>query len=193
MNMKATVKIPVQLQNVPFSAEQAESYGITRHYLRKMIEEGILEALCRGIYRVPQTDYSEEDQFRSACLRMGKPSAICLISALSFYHLIDSIPNRVWVMVPYEKKTQYSDIKVLRVRTPRWKVGISTADAYRITSLERSIIDAFVHKRVIGSQIGIEALKTAVRQKKTSFGKILEVAKTLEVDHRIRPYIEALS
>jgi predicted transcriptional regulator of viral defense system len=193
MVMSSDAKIPAELQKAPFSARQAESHGITRHYLRKMVREGAIESLCRGVYRVPQPDYSEEDQFRSALLRLGEPSAICLVSALAFYHLIDAIPNKVWVMVPFEKRTVCADIKVLRVRNPHWKRGIVTLDGYRITSLERSIVDAFTYARSIGVQMGLEALKTSTRQKKTTFGAVLDMAKSLGADEKVRPYIEALS
>jgi predicted transcriptional regulator of viral defense system len=186
-------KIPVALQEAPFSITQAEQLGLSRHFLREMLRTGQIEKLARGIYRLCQPDYSEEDQFRAALLRVDKPSTICLISALSFHHLTDLIPNKIWIFVPQMKRTTYKDLKLIRISHPHWKTGIKTGDGYRITSLERTLVDAFTYKRYVGLETAVNALRKAIREQRTTTAKVLEMSISLDADARIRPYIEALS
>jgi predicted transcriptional regulator of viral defense system len=178
---------------MPFSLQQANQHGLTFYEIKKLVEQGTLEQLARGIYRTPQADYSEEDQFRSACLRIGEPSSVCLLSALSFYHLTDLIPKQTWLLVPNERRTTQRDIKLFRIRDPQWSVGLDAQKGYRITSIERTIVDSLVYKRFLGTQTGIIALKSALAEKQTNLSKVFDMAKSLHVEHRIIPYIEVLS
>lgn len=186
-------QLPSKLREKPFTLSQAVAAGVSRYLLGKLMSEGAVEKLSRGVYRVTAGDINEEDQYRAATLRVGTPSAICLVSALSHHGLTDAIPRKTWVMVAHTKRTIYPDLKLLRVRDPDWNVGIEKRDGYSITSLERTIVDCLVYRTKIGTQIGIEALRKAVTSKKTTLGRILDMAVKLGVEHRIRSYIEALS
>ena len=193
MQMSYTAKLFKKLGAVPFSTRQAADAGITRHYLAKACAEGALERLGRGVYRLSGQDMSEEEVFRAACLRLGRPSCICLISALSYYGLTDLIARQCWVMVPAERRSVCADLRVVRSRNPRWKTGISEMDGFSISSLERSIVDALVMRSVVGTQVGIEALRRALRKRATSLSRVMEMARKLGVQHRVLPYVEALS
>ena len=138
-------------------------------------------------------DLSDEELYRRAVKRVGAPSAVCLLSALSYYELTDTIPKQVWLMVPKEKRVQSPSVRLYRARDPRWGVGIESKDGYKITSLERTIVDALTLKALVSPRLGIDALRTAISSKKTSANKILQIAKTLDVKHRVLPYIEVLS
>jgi predicted transcriptional regulator of viral defense system len=186
-------QLPTKLREKPFTLSQAIAAGVSRYVLSKLISEGSVEQLSRGIYRVTASDLSEEEQYCAATLRVGTPSAICLVSALSHYGLTDTIPRKTWIMVEHTKRTTYPELKLLRARTPEWNIGIERQNGYSITSLERTIVDCLIYRTKIGAQIGIEALRQAVNSKKTTLGRVLDMAVRLGVDHRIRSYVEALS
>jgi len=185
--------LPFELSEKPFTLRQAIKLGLNRYFLRKLIAEGVVEQLARGIYRRTKDDISEEDQYRSATLRVGSPSAVCLVSALAHHGLTDSIPKKTWMMVTNTKRTNFADIKVFRARSPKWKIGIEKCDGYSITKIERTIVDCLVQREKLGIQIGITALRNAISSRKSNLGKILDTAIKLGVAHRVRPYIEALS
>jgi predicted transcriptional regulator of viral defense system len=186
-------QLPAELSQKPFTRSQAAKQGVSTYLLKKLLVEGVIEQLMRGVYRVSTGDISEEDQFRAATLRVGSSSAICLVSALFHYHLTDTIPKKTWIMVPISKRTIYRDLKLLRTRNPDWNIGVEKREGYAITTLERTIIDCLNYRAKIGTQIGIDALRRAIGSKKTTLGKIMDVAVKLRLVHRIRPYIEALS
>ena len=185
-------RLPADLRNKPFTLGQATKQGVGRHLMRTLLSEGVIEQIGRGVYRVSKGDISEEDQFQTATLRVGTPSAICLVSALAYYGLTDLIPNKTWVMVPVSKRSRYRDLKLLRTRNPEWKTGIKKQDGYSITDLERTIVDCICYRTIIGTQTGLKALRLAIESKKTTLTKIMDMAQKLSVVHRIRPYVEAL-
>lgn len=186
-------QLPAELKKKPFTLGQAVKRGVSRYLLKKLLAEGVIEQLVRGVYRVSKGDISDEDQFRAATLRVGSPSAVCLVSALFHYQLTDTIPKKTWIMVPISKRTIYRDLRLLRTRNPEWNVCVEKRDGYAITTVERTIVDCLNYRAKIGTQIGIEALRRAISSKKTTLGKIMDMAVKLGLVHRIRPYIEALS
>lgn len=185
--------IPSQLKNRPFSYAEAVKCGLTQYSLQQMLLAGVIEQIARGIYQAAGGDIDEESQFRVATLRVGLPSAICVVSALSFYGLTDAISRKTWIMVPTEKRTVDPRLRCLRSRNPQWKSGIEKHEGYFITSLERTIVDSLIYKKLVGHQIGLEALKSALKSKKTNLGRVLDMATKLKVDHRIRDYLEVFS
>ena len=171
----------------------AAEHGLSFYELGKLVASGVVEQVARGIYRKSGGDIGEEDQFRIATLRVGAPSAICLVSALSHFHLTDTIAKQVWILVPDDKRTTERTIKPFRARKPQWEIGIETFDGYSITTLERTLVECLTNRSRIGSQIGLDALRKAVGSKKTTLGKVMDMARQLGASHRILPYIEALS
>lgn len=133
-----------------------------------------------------------EKSYISASIRCATPSAVCLLSALEYYHLTGEITAQVWMMVPETKRVVSKDIKLLRCRDPQWKIGIEKHKDYWITTIERTLIDCVIYKKIVGSQVALEALKKAVGEKKVKLGKLYDLAKKMGVAHRLQPYIEIL-
>ncbi len=170
------------------------SYGLSKASLTRMVKAGILDRLSRGVYQVGgANDGTGEDRYKVAALRCGSPSAICLVSALEHYHITDEISRQVWVLVPAAKRVASKDLKLIRSRDPKWDIGIQKTEGYWITTLERTLIDTLLYRRMIGSQVAIAAIKQAVDQKKTKLGKVYDMAKKMGIAHRVLPYIEALA
>ena len=107
-----------------FSLKEAQSAGFSRYDLRMLFDRGLIERISRGYYQAVGEDLTDDELFRSATKRVGKPSAICLLSALSFYGLTDTIAKKTWVMVPLTKRTSFSDLRLFRARNPLWNIGI---------------------------------------------------------------------
>lgn len=184
--------LPKTLQGRPFRYSEAIAAGLTRHHFRKLLKLGLIEQLSRGLYSGKEIVWEDDHQFRSASVRAGNPSAICLLSSLAYYGLTDEIPNQIWIMVPFEKRTQFPDIKLFRTRNPHWDIGIEQHSGFRITSIDRTLLDCIVYRSKLGSQIGIQALKLALTQKKTKIRNIAELARKLGVFHRIKAIIEVI-
>ncbi len=186
-------KLPVEFQNKTFTTRQFLDAGFSFYHLKQLVATGELEQVSRGVYCSAEIDLTEEELFRIATLRMGKPSAICLLSALSFHHLTDLIAKKTWIMVPQDKRTQDDKLQLYRSAYPRWKVGIEHHDGYSVTNLERTIVECLTCRFRLGERPGIEALRSALDGKKTTVAKLTAMADTLKVLHRFMPYIKVLT
>lgn len=186
--------LPKSLENRAFTSTEAAALGLTKYDLKKLLNDGIITRISRGYYQHQEgPSLDEESLFESAAIRAGSPSCICLVSALAHYGLTDLLGKKIWVMVPFEQRRYYSDIRLFRVRSPQWNIGIEKRKNYWITNVDRTLVDSLVYKRIVGTNVGIEAIRRALKEKKTTLNNIFEMSKKLNVDHRILPYIEALT
>ena len=186
-------KLPNNLKKAPFTYKQALAVGLDFHTIRQLVVDEQCYTVAKGIYMPTNLEYTEENQYKAATLIVGELSAVCLISALSFYHLTDQIPRKTWLTVPHEKRTQVKNIKLLRLRHPNWDLGIIKHDGYSITSVERTLVDCFCFKTMIGVNIAIEALHEAVKKKITTGSKVLEMATQMGIVPKIQPYLESIA
>ncbi len=175
----------------PITTKELGRMGITPTRIQSLVKAEHLLRLGRGVYQLPEEDLSDENIYRAATKRIKGKSAVCLLSALAHYNLIDEIPKQTWLLVNTTRRTYLKDIRLFRSHNPNWKIGIETADGYRITTLERTIVDSIVYKSKLGN-LGLVALRKALRERLSTGHKVLEMARLLKVEDRIIPFIEAL-
>ena len=190
---------PSKLRSRLFTWAEAKRLGVSWNEIQRQLKNGDLERVSLGIYRTPIDDRNEanhtyeEEQFRVATIRLGKPAAVCLVSALVVYGLTDLIPRTVWLLVPAEKHTRFKEVRLFRKRDPKFNIGIIRKDGYWITSIERTLAECLVERRRVGTNTAVEALRKAISEKQTTLSKVLDTAIKLGFADRIRPYIEALA
>jgi len=187
--------LPKSLEHKTFTLGQAVSEGLSKYDVGLLLEQEIVERVTRGIYRKSDLGVSvdPEEIYRVATLQCGKDSAICLLSALEYYGLTDSIPKKIWILVPHSKRVVANNLKLVRCRSPKWDEGIAWHKTYSMTSIERTLVECLLYKRMVGTDVALRALKDALQKKVTTLGKIYNTAKNLAVEQRIRSVIEVLS
>jgi len=193
MKMMAQQILAKHFKNKPFLLKEARTIGITRYELKKLIELGRVVKLAHGTYSLFKGDISLAQQFKNATTLIGKPSVICLLSALEFYDLTDLISKEIWLMVPADKRTHKKGVRLFRTTHLYLNIGIIKNQDFDITSVERTLVDMLTHTRQIAIAVAIEALRRALHLNKTTLSKIVDTAKKLGVLHRIQSYIEALA
>lgn len=157
------------------------------------VASGILEKVARGIYADPKDLMDIEGDFYRATLICGKTSVICLGSALQYYGLSERLSGKTVIMVPYgSTPARNKRVRVVRSRSPRWRIGITKMPRFKITTVERSIVDAFRYWRLIGINEAVYALKVALKERQTTKTKIYDMAQKLKAQKIILPYLEAL-
>lgn len=77
-----------------FSTAQAEKLGINRPELSRLVKDGTLLRVGRGIYLHRSTGTSSDIGFRIACSKFGPNSVIGGLSALFYYNLIEQVPQQ---------------------------------------------------------------------------------------------------
>lgn len=190
--MDPKINLPKELKNRLFTSDEAKGYGISQYYLNLMLSDGSLERLGRGIYRTNTGDISNEEMFAMATIWLGYPSAVCLLSALSYFNLSDEIPKKVWMMVDHSKMSHRHDLRLVRLRNPHWEIGIKKTKQFWISSVARTIIDIFMHPQIVSTTMAVQALKQAVKERQASAKEIYDMSLALGINQRILPYLEML-
>lgn len=169
-----------------FTAREAMDLGLTYYDLQELTRAGLIAKEGRGIFLVSdKTGDFETSQYAIVLAQLGAPSAICLWTALAYYELTEEVPSEVWAYVPYEKTARLESVKIVRKRNPFWDVGIDTIENVRITNIERTLVDAMADRKHFTKGQSFKMILNAIRVKKTTLMKIINMAKKLKVDKRL--------
>jgi predicted transcriptional regulator of viral defense system len=103
--------------------------------------------------------------------------------------LIEQVPNQLWMIVPQECKTRISLYRIIRSKTPS-NVGIEDHGHYRITSIERTLVEALKYANKIGLRTAIGAIRVAIKDGKTTEVKIGRMAEKLKMKSILVKYWE---
>lgn len=177
---------------------EAIALGIHRDTLRAMREQGALEQVSRGLYRLSAAREIEQPDLVVVSTRV--PGAVvCLVSALSLHELTTQIPHAVDIALEQGRKRPR--LEYPPIRTHWWShaaltEGVETRNVggveVLVTSPERSVADAFRYRNQLGLDLAVEALRSWKERRGSRPEKLLTAAKTVRVERVIRPYLQAL-
>jgi len=179
---------------------QALTRGIHPAALYKLVQDGHVTRLARGLYRLSSArEFSNPDL---AVVAAKAPDAVvCLISALAFHGITTQVPRAVHLAVP---RGRYAG---LRLRTPPvriYRFDFATFDqgielhkidgvSVRIYGVARTLVDCFKYRNKLGLDIAIEALRFARARKRISNREILHFARQLRQYRVMAPYLEIVT
>jgi len=175
------------------SAKTLQEYlGISQPTLSRLVANGKILRLSYGVYAHPDLKISpEEIDFAVACARFGPMSAIGGLSALFHYGLTDQPPSQIWVIAPSNKSDHNSLYRAIRLNVLT-KAGIDSFKFYRITNIERTIIECLRFSSKIGQRVGIYAARTALERRLTTQKKLEEMARNLDEYPTLEKFWEAI-
>lgn len=177
---------------------EAIKLGVHPRELYALQEEGALEQLDRGVFRLSsEPDFSEPDLVLAA-KRIPK-GIVCLISALSFYGLTTQIPHYVYLALPRTSRTPrsgYPPLRCFRYSEDTYHSGMKTIaiDGFpiKIYSVEKTLADCLKFRNKIGMDIVLEALKEYWRRGDTNLDELFKYAKICRVEKILEPIIETI-
>ena len=173
--------------------------GITAATVSRLEREGFVTRLGRGLYQLADAAQEGNHSLAEAAKRVPK-GVICLVSALAFHGITDQMPRRVWIAIgPKNWKPQidYPPLRVVRFADKFLRDGVETHDiegvSVPIFAVAKTIADVFRHRRSVGIDVAVPALKEALRQRKTTPSEISACAMRSGVCNTLRPYLEAFT
>lgn len=176
---------------------EALRLGISRSALYKMRDNGALEQISRGVYRLANMPPLSNPDMVTVCLRFPK-GVICLISALSYHGMTTQIPHEVSVAVSRGARMpslDYPPIHAYKFSAEAFEVGIEKHQIdgvmVQIYSAEKTLADCFKYRNKLGMEIVLEALKLYRSEKKTNWDKVLRYARACRVENVMTSYLEA--
>ena len=177
---------------------EALAAGIHREVLYRMRDEGQLEMLSRGLYRVSDAPELRNPDLVTVALRVPR-GVICMISALSFHRITTRTPHAVDIALlrgAERPRIQYPPINVYWAVGRIHACGIETHQidgaSVRIYSPEKTVVDCFRYRNKIGLDAALEALRLYRERIPVHVNRLLDVARICRVAKVIRPYLEGM-
>ena len=163
------------------------------------MDDGSVERVARGLYRVTEAELTEHYSHAAVCARV--PGAIvCLLTALRIHELGTQRPQKVWIAIPHKARTPHVPelpIRVVRFSgaTLRYGVVDTTFEGVpgRITTPARTVVDCFRFRRLFGIHVAIEALREALYDRKATVGQVWRAAEVCRAKSLVGPVLDALS
>jgi predicted transcriptional regulator of viral defense system len=172
--------------------------GVHTDQIRKLIQEGIVEKIKPGLYKLTDIPIISNQGFIDINMAMPK-AVVCLHSALSHYELTTTVPERVMIALLRGVKPQkftYPPIEVFHFSDSNYKTGIITINTsngnFKIYEIEKTIVDCFRYRNKLGKDIAIEALKNYFSQKSQNLNRLIKYSKQGRMYKIMTPYIESM-
>lgn len=178
------------------TAKEVRKANINSTELTRLVDEKKLERISRGFY-------CTTDSFHDDYYKIQMKSKNCIYShstALYFYDLSDRTPLWLDLTVPigYNGSLRTMDkIDLHYVKKEYLELGLTTIESpfgmnIRIYDLERTICDIIKNKNKMDREIFTKALQRYSKSKNKNLNKLMRYAKILNVDKKVREYMEVL-
>lgn len=165
----------------------------------RAVEAGLVVRIGRGLNELPESTPDAHSALIEVAKRAPK-AVICLTSALTFHDLTDLLPRKVWIAIgakDWPPKIDYPSARIVRLREPYFSNGVESHVVggvdLRVYSITKSIADAFRLPKLVERSVATTAMKTALRERKATPGKLASAAQANGAWKQMQPYLEALT
>jgi len=173
--------------------------GIPLVYLKRLTDTGELVRLGRGLYQVPERVGENIAHDLAEAARLVPNGVVSLISALRHHGLTTQLPHAVWMTIPHKARTP--KLSGIRMEIVRATGDVLTAGIALVTvegvdvpiyNVAKTIADCFKHRRHVGEDVAVEALRDALAQRKTTTSELMLYAAIDRVTKTLEPYLRAM-
>ncbi|MBV5265388.1 type IV toxin-antitoxin system AbiEi family antitoxin domain-containing protein [Pinisolibacter aquiterrae] len=180
-------------------ARDFKAAGIPLVYLKRLIDAGDLVRLERGLYQSPDRAGEHIEHNLAEAARLVPNGIISLISALRHHELTTQLPHAVWITIPHKDRTPKArslQLEIVRATGEALTAGIEQISIegvpVPIYGVAKTVADCFKYRRHVGEDVAIEALRDALRQRKTTASELMRFAAIDRVAGRMGPFIKAV-
>jgi predicted transcriptional regulator of viral defense system len=176
-----------------FKLAEAKQIGVSQPMLSRLVKQGKITRVGRGIYTHPKAKVSSEAAgFQIAQAKFGDEAAIGGLSALFYYNLIEQVPTQTWVIVTPRVWTKEKGYRLLRTKLGT-DIGVEDKEGFRIVSIERALIESLRFSTKIGTATALKAVRAALKNKQTNLAKLRKMANALKLEPTLVRHIEAIT
>lgn len=173
--------------------------AVPRNYLGRLVREGKLERVGRGLYSSADHAPSENRTLVEVCRRVPQ-AVVCLSSALRFHELTTENPFEVWIALKqgaWSPRMEYPPVHVVRFSGAALDFGVVghlvEGTEVKVYTPAKTVADCFKFRSKIGTELALRALRECFRERKATMDELWEAAKICRVANVMRPYMESLS
>ncbi len=179
-------------------ARDLSRLGIGTIYLTRLVEDGQIRRIGRGLYASNSYDQSDRHSFIEIALK-APHAIISLLSALQYHGLTTQAPFEVWITIAAHARKpslEYPPLRVFRTSEQTLPIGCEqhTIDSVTVNiySPARTVVDCFRYRNKIGIDVAKEALRDGIRMKKCTIDDLWRIATQCRIANVIRPYLETI-
>jgi len=171
--------------------------GVTSAALARMVDDGEIERVGRGLYR-PVNYTASENQSLIEAASTAPRAAVCLLSALRVHDLTTQLPHAVWLMIGRKDRapTSAPRLQIVRASGAALTEGIihmlQDGVEIKLTTPAKTVADCFKYRNRVGLDVAIEALRDGLQRKAFTVDEFMHMAQADRVARVVRPYLEAL-
>ena len=175
--------------------------GMHSNTLTDLTRQGLLLRVGRGLYQLADEEAPSPELVEVS--RRQPKGIIVLVSALAFHGIGSHRASEVWLQLPMNAPTptfKWPPVRVVRSRLESaFTEGVDThqigGHPVRITSVDRTIVDCFKHRSLVGLDVAIEALRERMANRlgqRRSLKDLHHCSRIMKVARVMQPYMEAM-
>jgi predicted transcriptional regulator of viral defense system len=180
------------------TARELAEAGIHTQVLSRLVAEGKLERVARGLYRRPEQSVTEHHALAVAATAVPG-GVVCLLSALQFHRIGTALPSDVWMAIDRRARRpmlRHPPLRVVYYSGAALSEGVDVhvieGREVRVYGVAKTLADCFKFRNKIGLDVALEALREAWRGKRFSMDELDRHTAICRVQRVMRPYLEAL-
>src|SRR5581483_3189269 len=131
------------------TAHELSDAGVHRQALTRLVADGKLERVARGLYRLPDQTFTEHHALAIAAAAVPQ-GVVCLLSALAFHGIGTQVPADVWLALDRRARRpalSYPPLRLVRYSGAALTAGVERhrieGRQVRIYGLAKTLCDCF--------------------------------------------------
>jgi len=195
MQYKDKINDYLEKGNGTITAQYCREEGIPTIYLTRLVEEGELLRVDRGIYIAKEGDY--DDLF--FLQHKYKKIIFSYETALYLHRKTDKIPQVIEVTVPYSYKINNvpKNLKIHYVKKDLVKIGISevsTIFGNKVVAydMERIVCDFILNKKDVDPEIYVKTIRDYASSSSSDINKLFNHANKMVITEKVRNTMEVI-
>ena len=173
--------------------------GIHSQILTRLVANGELDRIARGLYRLPEQSLTEHHGLAIAAAAVPH-GVVCLLSALQYHGIGTQLPSEVWMAIDRRARRpalRYPPLRIVRYTGAALTAGVERhvieGRPVKVYNVPKTLADCFKYRNKIGLGVALEALREAWRGRRFTMDELDRYAAICRVQRVMRPYIEALT
>lgn len=191
-----TLKLARRVRGV--TPRELTDQGIHRQVLTRLVAQGQIERVARGLYRLPEQPITENHGLALAAAAVPR-GVICLLSALRYHEIGTQAPFEVWMALDpraWRPRLAYPQLRIVRYSGQALSAGVETHQMegrpVKVYGLAKTVADCFKYRNKIGLDVALEAAREGWRERRFTMDELYSYAKICRVQRVVHPYLEAI-
>lgn len=168
--------------------------GYHHRHIQKALEDGTLERLRPGHYRILTAEMLANEELLEVCSQV-KQGVVCLLSALAYYGLSTVRPNKVWMAIPNHSRApriEFPPIRYCYFADSTHQYGIVKPEGFPIYSMEKTLADLLHHRNKVGMETVKDAFRDYLRLKNRNLHELLRASEVCHVKERMMDLLQVM-